>query len=95
MLYFRILNALYGFIESDLLWYDLYENTLKYLSFVINPYDQCVANKIIDGKQCAIHCYVNNNKVYSVDMKINAMIIEVTAKYFGDLVLTRETITLY
>ena len=29
VLYLRILKALYGCIESDLLWYDLYTNTLK------------------------------------------------------------------
>ena len=45
VLYFRIMKVLYGCIELDILWYDLYGNTLKELGFVINPYDQCIENK--------------------------------------------------
>ena len=46
-LYVKVLRALYGCLESAFLWYELYSNTLKELGFVINPYDRCVANKII------------------------------------------------
>ena len=38
-LYLKILRALYGCIESALLWYELYANTLKGLGFKINLYD--------------------------------------------------------
>ena len=37
VLYLRIRKALYGCIESALLWCDIYVNTLKELGFVINP----------------------------------------------------------
>jgi len=36
------LRALYGCIESALLWYNLY---VKDMGFVINSYDRCVAKK--------------------------------------------------
>jgi hypothetical protein len=39
VLYLRILKALYGCIESALLWYNLYVTTLKDMGFVVNPYD--------------------------------------------------------
>ena len=49
-LYVKVLRALYGCLESALLWYQLYSSTLEKLGFVINPYDRCVANKLINGK---------------------------------------------
>ena len=54
VLYLRLLKALYGCVKSALLWYELFSSTLKDMGFKLNPYDECVANKIIDGKQCTI-----------------------------------------
>ena len=54
VLYLRILKDLYRCIELDILWYNLYANTLKELGFVINPYDRCIVNKIIHMKQYTI-----------------------------------------
>jgi hypothetical protein len=54
VLYLWILKALYGCIEYALWWYDLYPTTLKGMCFEIKCYDRCVANKIINGKQCTI-----------------------------------------
>ena len=76
VLYLKILKTLYGYIESAILWYDLYVYTLKELVFVINPYDRCVENKGIDEKQCTICWYVYKNKVSPVNPKVNTMIIE-------------------
>ena len=39
VLYVRILRVIYGCIESDLLWFELFSKTLKDLGFKINPYD--------------------------------------------------------
>ena len=50
VLYLETLRALYGCIESALRWYELYSETLSKEGFIINPYDKCVANKIITGK---------------------------------------------
>ena len=50
VLYMEILMAIYGCIESALRWYELYSQTLEKEGFVINRYDKCVANKIINGK---------------------------------------------
>ena len=53
-LYVRLLKALYGCVKSALLWYDLFTNSLKGMGFTLNPYDPCVANCMIDGKQCTV-----------------------------------------
>ena len=44
-LYVKVFLALYGCLESVLLWYELYSSTLENLGFKINPYDRCVTNK--------------------------------------------------
>ena len=49
VLYLEILQEIYGCIESLLRWYELYSETLMKEDSKINPYDKCVANKVING----------------------------------------------
>ena len=88
VLYLKILKAIYGMIESALLWYELYSTMLVKMGFKINPYNKCVANKIIDGTQCTICWYVDDNKVSHLDDKVNDMIVDVIEKKFGKLART-------
>ena len=50
VLYVQLDKALYGCVQSALLWYELYLSTLKELGFILNPYDLCVANATINEK---------------------------------------------
>ena len=49
VLYVRLLNALYGIMKGALLYYQRFAGDLLSIGFVINPYDPCVANKIVLG----------------------------------------------
>jgi hypothetical protein len=89
VLYIRILRAIYGCIESALLWYELYVKILKGMGFVLNPYDRCVANKMINGKQCTIAWYVDNNKILHEDPSVVMSILEKVKQHFRDLVISR------
>ena len=89
VLYMQILQGIYGCIESALRWYELYAETLEKEGFSINPYDRCVANKIINGKQCTIVWYVDDNKVSHEDPKVVDEVIELMKKHVGDLTVTR------
>ena len=40
VLYVRVVRAIYGCIESAMLWYNLYVETLKGMGFELNPYDR-------------------------------------------------------
>jgi hypothetical protein len=51
--------------------------------FEINPYDWCVANKIIDGKQCTILWHVDDLKKSHVDAKVNTSVIKLIDDEFG------------
>ncbi len=58
----RCQNALYGTMVASLLYYRKFATSLTDIQFVINPYDPCVANKIIRGKQMTICWHVDDLK---------------------------------
>jgi len=59
------------------------------MGFKLNPYDLCVANSKIDGKQCTIAWYVNDNKISHVDDTVVTDIIEKIEVKFGKMTVTR------
>ena len=54
VLYVESLNALYGIMKAALLFYLKFVKNLKSIGFELNPYDPCVANKIVDGVQLTV-----------------------------------------
>ena len=58
------------------------------MGFRINPYDKCVANKMIDGHQCTIVWYVDDVKVSHKDKSVVQDVIKNIEDYFGDLVIS-------
>ena len=58
----RLRNALYGMLKAALLFYQKLVHHLESQGFELNPYDPCVANKMIDGKQFAIAWHVDDLK---------------------------------
>ena len=59
------------------------------MGFEINPYDKCVANNMINGKQCTIGWYVDDNNIYHVETKVVYELLDVFKDKFGDLTITR------
>jgi Reverse transcriptase (RNA-dependent DNA polymerase) len=82
-------KALYGCVKSALLWYELFANTLKDMGFELNPYDACVANKIIEGTQCTIAWYVDDNKISHVNPEVVSDVILKIEERFGKMTVTR------
>ena len=89
VLYVRVVRAIYGCIQSAMLWYNLYVDTLKELGFELNPYDKCVANKIINGTQCTMCWYVDDNKLSHKDPAVVQQVLDEISARFGDLTITR------
>jgi hypothetical protein len=56
-------NALYGTMVASLLYYRKFVKRLTDIDFIINPYDPCVANKIVEGKQMTICFHVDDCKL--------------------------------
>ena len=69
-------NALYGTMVVSLLYYRKFTKSLTDIGFKINPYDPCVANKIIDGQQMTICYHVDDCKLSYRRSKVNDRMIK-------------------
>jgi hypothetical protein len=58
VLYVELLKALYGTLRDALLFWRILSSKLILWGFTINPYEWCVANKMIDGEQCTVLWHV-------------------------------------
>ena len=63
ILYVQVLKAIYGMLQSALLFYKKVKNDLVNSGFEINPYDPCVANKMVKGSQMTVVWHVDDMKV--------------------------------
>ena len=83
ILYVKLQKALYGNLQAALLFWQNLSGTLQDWGFEINPYDSCVANKIINGKQCTIVWHVDDLKISHVDPAVVTEVIELLNNEFG------------
>ena len=60
----RLLKSLYGIMQAALLWYRTFLKCLKADGFEINKYGPCIANKIVNGKQCTVCWHVDDVKYH-------------------------------
>ena len=89
VLYVRLNKALYGCVQSALLWYELFSTTLKEMGFELNPYDPCVANKMINGRQCTVTWYVDDLKASHVEEKVIEDVVAAIEAKFGKMSVCR------
>jgi len=76
-------------LQVALLFWKLLSNTLQEWGFKIYEYDQCVANKIIKGKQCTIIWQVDDLKISHVDKRaVEDVLKQLTTKFGQDAPLT-------
>ena len=85
VLYVHILRAIYGMLMSGLLFYKKFKKAIEARGYKVNPYDPCVANKMINGKQHTISWHVDDLKASHVDPKVNDNFEEWLQKEFGQI----------
>ena len=89
VIYTQLSNALYGTLQPALVfWCKLQGLLVDQFGFTPNPYDQCVANKIIQGKQCTVGWHVDDIMVSHVDKSVVEGIISQFSKYGVEAPLT-------
>ena len=71
VLYVQVLRAIYGMLQSALLWYNKLRTDLEGQGFVFNPYDPCVANRMKKGSQQTIRFHVDDLMSSHIDRKVN------------------------
>ncbi len=82
-------KALYGCINSALLFYQKLVGDLKSIGFKLNPYDPCVANKVICDHQCTICWHVDDFKVSHWDLIVVTGIVDWFKGIYGNVRCTR------
>ena len=76
VLYVRLRKALYGIIQAALLFYKKLVKDLKQYGFQLNPYDPCVANMMVDGKQLTVLWHVDDMKISHADPSVITKMIQ-------------------
>ena len=84
-LYILVFRDMYGYIESTFLWYNIFSTNIEGLGFVINTYDRCAANKVIEGTPFPIAWYVDDNNLLHKNLKVISDIINEVNNSFGDI----------
>ena len=70
VLYVRLKRALYGLLKSALLFYRKLCGDLKRMGFELNPYDPCVANKVVNGSQLTVCWHVDDLLMTHAEEKV-------------------------
>jgi hypothetical protein len=98
VMYVQLKKALYGTLQAALLFWKKLSKKLVEWGFEINPYDWCVANKEINGKQCTVLWHVDDIKVSHMEYKVVTHVLDLFDKEYGKeapLVVTRGKIHEY
>ena len=81
----KLRKALYGLLQAALLFYEKLSADLIENGFKINPYDPCVANKMINGRQMTVVWHVDDLKVSHRDSReVDKFIEFIKSKYEDD-----------
>ena len=84
VIYTKLNKALYGTMQASyLFWKDLSSYLVNDLGFEVNPYDWCVANKMINNQQCTVGWYVDDLKISHLDMSVCDDIISSLQSKYG------------
>ena len=62
VMYVELLKALYGTLCTARLLWEKLSRKLKEWGFSMNPYDLCMANKMVNGKQLTVAWHVDDLK---------------------------------
>ena len=98
MIYCKLNVALYGTLKAALLFWRKLTESLKIRGFVINPYNWCIANKTINGKQCTIVWHVDDLKISHVSEDVlDDIIASLKAEYgkVGEMTVRRGPVHEY
>ena len=93
MIYVQLLKAVYGTLQAALLFYKKLKKDLVRIGFKINPYDPCVANRIVKGKQHTVTWYVDDLKSSHKNPQVNDDFYQSLEKMYGNPSVARVKAT--
>jgi hypothetical protein len=91
VMYVELLKALYGTIRAARLFWEKLSSKLKEWGFTINPYDPCVANKVVDSKQLTVVWHVDDLKVSHVKLTVvDSFVSQMDAEFGADTPINKS-----
>ena len=81
-------QALYGCIESALLWYKELSSFLGSIGFSPNPYEKCILNKEQSGHQTTIAIYVDDLLITSTKLHYAEEVVAALEERYKELKVT-------
>jgi hypothetical protein len=85
VMYVKLKKALYGTLQAAMLFWKDLTKKLKRWGYVINPYDWCVANKMVHGKQCTVVWHVDDLKISHVDPTVVQSLLDLLNGEYGKI----------
>ena len=83
IMYVQLKKALYGTMQAAMLFWKNLTGSLQEWGFTINPYDWCVANKMVNNKQITVVWHVHDLKISHVDADVVTTFIKTLSKRYG------------
>ena len=71
VVYVTMLKALYGMLQSAILYYKKFKADIEEIGFKINEYDPCVANRMVNNKHHTIVWHVDDVKSSHINSRVN------------------------
>jgi hypothetical protein len=90
ILYVKMLKAMYGLLRSALLFYLKLVKDLTDYGFKLNPYNLCVANKMVDGKQMTVVWHVDDLKISHMSKQVIDGLLDYLRSKYGDGLVVHE-----
>jgi hypothetical protein len=84
VLYVQVLRGLYGMLYSGIVWHTKLRSDLEGNRYVFNPYDPCVANKIVKHKRHTVRFHVDDLMCSHKDPKVNDEFEKWLNKTYGE-----------
>ena len=85
VLFVHISRAIYRMLVSAMLFHHKLTKALLIYGFKINPYDPCVANKMVNSEQLTVCWHVDNLKSTHINPKVNNEFLQWIKDRFGQL----------
>jgi Reverse transcriptase (RNA-dependent DNA polymerase) len=85
VLYLHVKKAIYGMLESVLLFYKKLSGDLIKFGFQVNPYDPCVSNKSINQAQMTVSWHVDDLKISHQDEQVVSNFISWIKQHYGKI----------
>ena len=83
VMYVELLKALYGTIWAACLFWEKLSKKLMEWGFSLNPYDSCIANKMVNGSQLTVVWHVNDLKLSHKEQCMVDLLIDQLNEEFG------------